>query len=879
MKAMNFCGWYTQKTGGDEVELDKFIPTESITLYARWKKLQEDKIEPETGIDLEKLIIVAKNSESISYTYDGDAIPTVETSASSIATATIDRTNKKVNIAAVSAGEAIVTINFPEGTNYSAGTPITIKVTVTAANYSIGTTYYTTLEDAVAGAKDEDEINVLTNNMTEPAITIDKNIKLNLNTKTLTMSGAITVNSGCTLEFTETGTIQRSTGELITNSGTVTVNGPTLTSTDYTINGGTVNVKSGNVYGDISGINFNEGNSGNATITGGTLEGGEYGIYNKGTGTVTIGDGTISINTTSPIISGRICGIYSPETGTVNFNNGVIKGKNSIPYSVSGTLNKRAEIYTYYNPNESKFNSVLSSQTMNYSITTSGFDVGYASTLKNATETADVGLSSTNNSIINALVDEINDTSQVINTKDIVLNLNEKNITRNQTITNNNKLTINGEGVLTTGSTEALTNSGTLQIYNGTITGGRVGLYNLSGGTVTITGGTLKGVNENAIYNNGQIQIGGTAKVNCSSSSASGLYNTGTLNVTGGEIASDNTWSVYNLSGGTTTITGGEITCENNTALVNKGTLTVGVNNGDVDITTPSIIGAGYGIQSNEGSFYFYDGAVKGPAMKSTSATPYRAIYGEIAGKPDGYGVYNLVSGDIETATLKEGLILNYDAQAYTATEFSQTATSWYDRSGNGKHGTLTNFANTTSSGWLAYNSRTNGLVFDGSNDWVNTGIIDTAAVKNRTFAATFKATTVTASANVISNTETGGCGIYINSSKYLCSSLYMSGAYKYCTSSTVATANKTYMVVMTFDGTNERFYINGSQAKYTSASGSIAVPQSNTVIGLGTNPVGSSHATSSMLKGVIYSAHVFDKALTAAEVTELYNSEVARGR
>lgn len=250
-----------------------------------------------------------------------------------------------------------------------------------------------------------------------------------------------------------------------------------------------------------------------------------------------------------------------------------------------------------------------------------------------------------------------------------------------------------------------------------------------------------------------------------------------------------------------------------------------------------------------------------------------------VTGKPSGYGVYNLVSSGVETATLKQGLILNYDAQA-TSALFVDNSTTWYDRSDNGNDGTLNNFGSTSTSGWSStYSCGTNGLVFDGSNDWVNTGIIDTANKSARSYAVTFKATSVSAQNYIIGNWETGGGGIYFNGSKYVGCSAYVSSAYKYAASSVIPTAGTTYKVVMTFDGSNLKFYINGALKKTTTASGTLVKPASSTVIGIGTNPVGSSYASSNMFTGVIYSAHVFDKALTAAEVTELYNSEVARGR
>lgn len=93
-------------------------------------------------------------------------------------------------------------------------------------------------------------------------------------------------------------------------------------------------------------------------------------------------------------------------------------------------------------------------------------------------------------------------------------------------------------------------------------------------------------------------------------------------------------------------------------------------------------------------------------------------------------------------------------------------------------------------------------------------------------------------------------------------------------------TAGSTYVATLTYSGSALQLYVNGSIVyNPTSTSGSIGAPTNNTVIGIGTNPTGSAYASSNMFKGTIYSVHVFNKGLTDDEVSELYNSEVARGR
>ena len=68
----------------------------------------------------------------------------------------------------------------------------------------------------------------------------------------------------------------------------------------------------------------------------------------------------------------------------------------------------------------------------------------------------------------------------------------------------------------------------------------------------------------------------------------------------------------------------------------------------------------------------------------------------------------------------KYGLILHYDAINNTGNGHSNTTTVWKDLSGNGNNGTLTNFNNTTSSGWSD-----NYLLFDGVDDKVLTELFN----------------------------------------------------------------------------------------------------------------------------------------------------------
>ena len=67
-------------------------------------------------------------------------------------------------------------------------------------------------------------------------------------------------------------------------------------------------------------------------------------------------------------------------------------------------------------------------------------------------------------------------------------------------------------------------------------------------------------------------------------------------------------------------VTGGTIVGIRQEAITNAGTLTIGVDDGNVNTTSPVIIGETYGLKSST-SFSFYDGVIKGINNPSVSGT------------------------------------------------------------------------------------------------------------------------------------------------------------------------------------------------------------------------------------------------------------------
>ena len=234
------------------------------------------------------------------------------------------------------------------GDQYELANSITFFAGWEDANCSVtnasGTYYYLTLKDAIAKADNTGSTIIIVKDYTETeTVTLDKSVTINTNGKTLTSNNAITVSSGKTVTFTGNGKVQRTSGGLITNNGTVTVNGPTLESKDIVINGGTVNVSAGAVNstgkqsedysvgitantinvsgGKVSGQYAAIRSGGTISITGGTVEGSTYGI-------VPLANTTLEVNG-NVNITGPTAAIASNHSGlNIQIKNGTLSSSN-----------------------------------------------------------------------------------------------------------------------------------------------------------------------------------------------------------------------------------------------------------------------------------------------------------------------------------------------------------------------------------------------------------------------------------------------------------------------------------------------------------------------------------------------------------------------
>ncbi len=388
-----FSGWYTAASGGTKIGNGgaSYVPTANITLYARWTPAPKVTITANPSA----LTVVAGNSARFTMSASGAGTITYQwyykTSATGAGTAISGATSSTYTLAPSTGWNGrylyCVATSTVSGSKATATTGSAL-LTVQAAYYSITksgvTTYYNNLATAHAGAVSGAAataggvITVLANVSDSSTVAINKTITLNMNGKTITRTAAITsASASANITLSGSGTISSSVRVFeFTSGGTITVNGQTLTSTQYAAiaTAGTFRLNSGSIIAKTNGIisrgtliiaggsiskitgstasnqnvhvfsgsmTMSAGtitsassygivvDSGTATVSGGTItstiaNSQGVGIY-QNAGTVTVGSSTAALSNTNPIITGSGYGVVK-EAGNLYFYNGGLQG-------------------------------------------------------------------------------------------------------------------------------------------------------------------------------------------------------------------------------------------------------------------------------------------------------------------------------------------------------------------------------------------------------------------------------------------------------------------------------------------------------------------------------------------------------------------------
>ena len=209
---------------------------------------------------------------------------------------------------------------------------------------------------------------------------------------------------------------------------------------------------------------------------------------------------------------------------------------------------------------------------------------------------------------------------------------------------------------------------------------------------------------------------------------------------------------------------------------------------------------------------------------------------------------------------VKDGLVLNLDAGA--STSYSGSGTTWNDMSGNGNNGTLTNGP--------TYSSANGGsIVFDGTNDYVS-GSIPT--LTNWSITLWYRSADITskqvfypfsgqAGANGL------GFGGTFDASTNNRWYFFDGNNPSFSNSNTAVTTNVWYYLVVTKSSTTYNLYTNGSLSLSTTGS-DLSLVQYN---------LGRRGDNQWYVNGQIAQASLYNRALSAAEISQNFNA--LRGR
>jgi len=205
------------------------------------------------------------------------------------------------------------------------------------------------------------------------------------------------------------------------------------------------------------------------------------------------------------------------------------------------------------------------------------------------------------------------------------------------------------------------------------------------------------------------------------------------------------------------------------------------------------------------------------------------------------------------------GLILSLDAG--NSKSYPGSGTNWNDLSGNNTNGTLTNGP--------TYNSANGGsLVFDGANDYIsasNTSLVHRTS--NWSYSCWVNFSAITSLGTIFENGSWGNCLLIRFQTNVI--AIYSMSAY-WGAFTFSPTLGVWYKLDFIRNGNSIDFYINGVYSQSMNFTADIQ-PSSNLFIGM------SQHAPGQCFNGKIAQVSIYNRALTASEVSQNFNA--LRGR
>ena len=549
-------------------------------------------------------------------------------------------------------------------TEYFEGNEVNLYAQWVQGVAMIGNTSYPTLQaavDAVSTDNTETTIRLLKNVSELVTVTSNKNIIFDFQGHTVSNNGAspvisnkgtITITNGTITSSTTQGAINNESG------GKLTITGGQIIATgtrQAVYNNGGIAIITGTAY--LSAVSTERAavhNLGNGMlyITGGTIVSTGFSAIQNAGNVMEIGekDGNVSIDV--PVIQGKNYGITS--TTNYSFYDGIIKGAGSAATNNESKITDKEQGYiikhsteeidgvTYntayleegqtvtitFDPNGGTVNEtsrlVITGKEIGELPTPRKTDYAFAGWYTTAAETGGTEINPDtvveNDATYYArwtlnVVAKVGDVP--FGRLQAAINYVEKNnvpttvvlyrdVSEVLTIAKNKNIIFDFQTYKITGRGDksVITNNGTLTMTNGTLESNQnhANIDNNPGGKLIITGGNIISTgNRGAIFNKGgTVEISGSAYIESSATGAPDNMNFDRA-------------TINNLDKGVVTITGGTIIAKNQEAITNvtNSKLTIGVKDGNIDTSSPLIVGKRNGI-INLATFNYYDGIIKG---------------------------------------------------------------------------------------------------------------------------------------------------------------------------------------------------------------------------------------------------------------------------
>ena len=212
---------------------------------------------------------------------------------------------------------------------------------------------------------------------------------------------------------------------------------------------------------------------------------------------------------------------------------------------------------------------------------------------------------------------------------------------------------------------------------------------------------------------------------------------------------------------------------------------------------------------------------------------------------------------------VKDGLIRYYDGNNNSGYSHSSNTTTWKDLSGNYD-------GEVNSSTW-----ENNSIVLDGTNSYVNIGNIDNLTAFTLEAYLIVSSYDVQKTVNIISNYQSTGIALYYGTdgtprfiiTKDDGTKITLAGKDKHQT-------NDVHTITGTFDGTTAKLYIDSVLVDTKEVGNAAIKSANNTPMVIGCNPNPNGCDTGYNLNGKVYSAKIYNRALTESEIKQNMNAD-----